>query len=128
MWNKMFVKDEQLHIDELYFNVGKEEEEIMDLLLNLQALVEMQNPIDMQHIANHQQQDAELLVFHQKNPIQAPMQYINGVNILTMQTNPNQPTLWKIYLPATLVVNVIHWYHVTLGHIGNQKLYNTIRN
>ena len=72
----------------------------------------------MQHIANHQQQDTELILLHQTNPIQLPMQNINGVDKLTMRTNPNQPTLWKIYLPTTLVANVIHWYHVTLGHVG----------
>ena len=85
----------------------------------------------MQQIANHQQQDAELLLLHQTNPIQVPMQNINGVDVLTMRTEPNQPNLWKIYLPDTLVVNVIHWYHVTLGHVGHvgtQKLYDTISN
>ena len=75
----------------------------MDLFLNLPLLAEIQIPINMQHIANHQQRGAELLLLHQTNPIQVPMKNINGVDILTMQTNPTQPTLWKIYLPATLV-------------------------
>ena len=56
------------------------------------------------------------------------MQHINGVDVLTIQTEPNQPNLWKIYLPATLVANMIHWYHTTLGHVGTQKLYDTISN
>ena len=43
-----------------------------------------------------------------------------------MCPDPAQPTLWKIYLPATMVANVIHWYHVTLGNVRVQKLYDTI--
>ena len=50
------------------------------------------------------------------------------MDILTLWIDPTQPDLWKIYLPATLVANVIHWYHVTLGHVGTQKLYDTISN
>ena len=57
---EMYVKDERLHQDELYFSV-EEEDEVMDLFLNLPSLTEMQNPINMQEIANHQQQDPELL-------------------------------------------------------------------
>ena len=90
-------------------------------------MTEMHNPINMQDIHNHQQQDAELLQQHNNNPILYPMKVINGVNILTMCNDPAQPTLWKIYLPVTMVANVIHWYHVTLGHVGIQKLYDTIR-
>ena len=67
-----FVKDEQLHKNELYFNV-KEDDEIVDLFLNLPPKLEMQNPFNMQHVANHQQQDAELLILHQTNPIQVPI-------------------------------------------------------
>ena len=121
---EMYVKEKCLHKDELYFS-AKDEEEIMDLFLNLPLLTEMQNPINIQQIANHQQQDAELLLLHQTNPMLVLMQHINGVDVLTMLTEPNQPNLWKIYLPANLVVNMIHWCHVTLGHVGTQKLYDT---
>ena len=48
----MYVKDKRLHKDELYFS-AKDEEEIMNLFLNLSPLVEMQNQINMQEIANH---------------------------------------------------------------------------
>ena len=124
---ELFVKDERINNNSnAYFNID-EDQEIMDLFLNLPLVGEMQNPIEIQNIFNHQQQDAELQQQHQHNPILYPMKNINGVNILTMCSDPTQPTLWKIYLPATLVANVIHWYHVTLGHVGIQKLYDTIR-
>ena len=54
---------------------------------------EMHNPINMQNISNHQQQDAELLQQHQHNPILHPMQFINGINILSMRLDPAQPTM-----------------------------------
>ena len=81
----------------------------MDLFLNLPPMGEMHNPICMQNIHKHQQQDAELVHQHQQNPMLYLMQVINGVNILTMWSDPSQPTLWKVYLPAILVANVIHW-------------------
>ena len=74
---EMFVKDERLHKEELYFNI-EEDNEILDLFLNLPPTAEMHNPINIQNIANHQQQDAELLLLYQTNPTQVPMQNING--------------------------------------------------
>ena len=109
-----------------YFNIN-DDNKIMDLFLNLPPTAEMHNPISMQNIYNHQQQDVELLYNHHHNPVLYPMQVINGVNILTMRSDSTQSTLWKIYLPAILVANVIHWYHVTLGYVGTQKLYDTIQ-
>ena len=75
----------------------------MDLFLNLPPMAEMHNPINMQNMFNHQQQDAELLQQHQHNLILYPMQFNNGINILTIRSDPAQPTMWKIYLPTSLV-------------------------
>ena len=124
--NEVYVRDERINNCDSYFNID-DDNEIMDLFLNLPPMTEMHNPINMQDIHNHQQQDAELLQQHNNNPILYPMKVINGVNIITMCNEPAQPTLWKIYLPVTMIANVIHWYHVTLGHVGIQKLYDTIR-
>ena len=43
---EMYVKNERLHHDKLYFSV-EEEDKVMDLFLNLPPLTEMQNPINM---------------------------------------------------------------------------------
>ena len=85
----IYVKDKRIHKNEA--------NEIMDLFLNLPPMGEMHNLNNMQNISNHQQQDVELLQPHQTNPIQALMQHNNGVNVLTIQSDPNQPTLWNIY-------------------------------
>ena len=76
----------------VYFHIDKDKD-IMDLFLNLPPMDEMHNPIQMQNINNHQLQDAELLQQHQHNYILYPMQTINGVNVLTMQSNLTQPIL-----------------------------------
>ena len=114
---ELYVRDNRINSSEDYCSFN-EDNELMDLFLNLPPMAEMQNPINMQNISNHQQQDAELLLQHQQNPILYPMHFINGINVLTMRSDPAQPTMWKIYLPTSLVRQVIHWYHITLGHVG----------
>ena len=37
---------------------------------------------------------------------------------------PNTP--WKIYLPEELLGDAIRWYHLALGHIGQNRLYDTM--
>ena len=69
---EMYVIDERLHKEDLYLNI-EEDNDILDLFLNLPPTLEISNPINMQEIANHQQQDADLLLLHQENPIQVPI-------------------------------------------------------
>jgi len=118
-------KDEFIIDDEAFISID-EDNDLMECLLNLPPLQEMQNPISMQNIRNHQLQDIQLIQQHNGNPILYPMQTMNGINVITMRSDPQQPTLWKIYLPSTLINDVIHWYHITLGHCGLQRLYDSI--
>ena len=69
--DELFVNDERINCNSnAYFNID-EDQEIMDLFLNLPFEGEMQNPINIQNIANHQQQDAELHQ-QQKQPTALP--------------------------------------------------------
>jgi Integrase zinc binding domain len=38
---------------------------------------------------------------------------------------PNEP--WKIFLPTTLLGHAVHWYQLALGHIGTNRLYDTMK-
>ena len=121
---ELYVKDDRINVNrDANFHID-EDQEMTDLFLNLPAMGKMQYSVSMQNILNHQQQDAELQQQHQYNPILFSMQNMNGVNILTMCSNPAQPTLWKTYLPTILVANMIHWYHVTLGHVALATVMN----
>merc|ERR1712032_1808054 len=98
----------------------------MECLLNLPQLHKMHNPINMINIHNHQQAEQRLVQAQQQNPIQMPMQTINGMNIISIFLDPQRPTIWKIYLPQSLLAEVFRWYHFTLGHAGVQRMYDTI--
>ena len=39
--------------------------------------------------------------------------------------NPGEQ--WKIVLPTSLLMEVLKWYHIMLGHCGIQRLYDTVR-
>ena len=35
--------------------------------------------------------------------------------------------VWKIAIPITLLPQLLQWYHLVLGHCGQQRLYNTVK-
>ena len=94
---ELYVIDERVNMSDNYFTID-DDNEIMDLFLNLPPMGKMHNPINIQNIHNHQHQDAELLHQYYHNPVLYPMQVINGVNTLTMRSDPTQPTLCNICL------------------------------
>ncbi|CAJ1960600.1 unnamed protein product [Cylindrotheca closterium] len=46
--------------------------------------------------------------------------------IITYQIDPARQDDWRIYLPLSLVDDVITWYHLVLGHRGKTSMYATI--
>ena len=38
----------------------------------------------------------------------------------------NGVPIWKIVIPSTLLPQLLIWYHLVLGHCGQQRLYNTV--
>ena len=51
IWN-IYVKDEQTHMNENYFNI-KEDKDIMELFLSFLSTGKMHNPMNMKNIPNH---------------------------------------------------------------------------
>ena len=104
-----------------------EDEELLDAFLNHPPLQAMQNPITMAMIQAHQNQDQALRNQAAQNPPRYPILTIDGRLVIcycdNIQFDQNQ---WKIYLPNTLVDRVIIWYHLVLGHRGQQSMYKTI--
>lgn len=47
-----------------------------------------------------------------------------GVTVVCYLPEPNAP--WKIHLPTSLMSAAIRWYHLSLGHQGSTRLYETM--
>ena len=98
------------------------------MFLNLPQLNVMHNQINMINIIyNHQQADRSLVQTQQQDPAQMLTQTINRMTIISIALDPQQPTLWKIYLPQSLLNDLVEQCHFNLSyHTGVQRMYNTI--
>ena len=108
---------------------SKEDVDIIELFANLPALSEMTCPLTVTNIQLHQAGDQALVntaLIHFAN---YPIKVINGRNLVCYRENANMVDQddWKIYIPQSLIQNVIRWYHMILGHPGTTCLYDTIR-
>lgn len=39
---------------------------------------------------------------------------------------PAPDAAWKVYLPTSLLHNAVRWYHLALGHLGQNRLFDTM--
>ena len=81
-------------------------------------------PLDFQLIANHQANDPRLQAHRADQPKHCQSMNFAGIDLICFLPQRNE--IWKIYIPSTLVLNIIRWYHTILGHSGAQRLYQTI--
>ena len=70
--------------DEVFINID-EDNEIIECLLNLPQLEQMQNPINMQNIFNHQCNYPELMNPHLQYPATYPINNVSNIDIITLQ-------------------------------------------
>ena len=97
-----------------------EDVDIIELFMNLPALSEMTCPVTVANIQQHQAGDTNLVQQALVHFQHFPIKIINGRNLICYRDDPNVTNQddWKIYLPQTLVPDVIRWYHMILGHPG----------
>jgi hypothetical protein len=60
---------------------------------------------------------------------QKPQHYVEqllapDLTLVCYIPEPNAP--WKIYLPTDILDTAVRWYHLALGHIGQNRLYDTM--
>ena len=104
------------------------EEEIMEVFLNMPPLQNMQNPISIASIQQHQFMDQHLNHCHQTKPLQYPTKFVQNRPLICYRKYINDPEgIWKIALPTAIIDRVVTWYHEVLGHCGTNRLYDTIR-
>ena len=81
--------------------------------------------LDYGTIAEAQSRDASLQQLAKDQPKRYAQQLLApGTMVFCYVPGPDVP--WRIYLPQELLDKAIRWYHIALGHIGMNRLYDTI--
>ena len=100
--------------------------ELRECLLNLPSLETMDNPITISNIVNHQSTDLPLQRKILSNPNFFRHEELEGYEVI--HTRSQEDDIWKIAIPNTLLPQLLtSWYHIVLGHCGQQRLYDTVR-
>ena len=82
--------------------------------------------MDFATIAAAQNQDVDLVQQAQVRPNRFERRLLaTDADVLHYRTTPDGP--WKIYLPTALLLKVVRWYHLALGHCGISRLVDTLR-
>lgn len=110
------------------FSFTVDEPELMEFFLNYPTIEQMQCPIEMLRIQQHQFEDEELNQRRQQQMQNFPVKEVQGRPVICYRQNTNAlPGEWKIAIPTSLIDDILHWYHHVLGHCGINRLYDTIR-
>ena len=81
-------------------------------------------PLDYNLIQEGQNNDQDLQQQLASHPDVYQQTNFNGINLICHM--PQRNNTWKICIPTTLLPNIVRWYHTVLGHVGIQRLYQTI--
>jgi len=108
-----------------FFSMAIDNTDLLDCFVHLPAAEGIPFDLDYQSIRNAQVGDACLEALRQDKPASFVEQLLApDVSVTCYIPEPNAP--WKIYLPTNLLDNAIKWYHLALGHLGQNRLYDTI--
>src|SRR6056300_644405 len=104
------------------------DQDMINAFLNHPPLHVMPNPITMHNIQHHQTQDQQLMQRAEDQPLRYPVHQLDDTQVITYCLDPyNYPNVWRIYIPPSLINDVIPWYHLlVLGHRGQGSTYQTI--
>jgi transposase InsO family protein len=112
--------------DDSFFSIVTDDPELLDCFVHLPDQHEIPFQMDYQTIAEAQVQDAVLLQQAQAKPLQVQRRLLApGIHVYCYIATPGGQ--WKIYLPSSLLRNVVRWYHFALGHCGTSRLADTLR-
>jgi hypothetical protein len=103
--------------------------ECIECYLNLSDIPHPdENPLNYAHIHEFQQQAEQLLALQ----VTYPDNYVNlqlddDVNdIICYKKDPTQPN-WKMVLPESMVVDAVKWFHQVMGHPGEKRLRDMLK-
>lgn len=108
-----------------FFTIA-DDDDLTDCFVHLPAQQQVPFNMDYNTIAAAQAQDAELLQRAQRDPNRFARQLLApNTEVYCYIPSPGAP--WKIYLPASLLTDTIRWYHLALGHLGANRLLDTLK-
>ena len=82
-------------------------------------------PLPCANIRQHQLNDPALMHLAAQQPALYQWRPFNGIMLLCKNVQ-HAPVNYKIFIPNSLVHDVLVWYHQTLGHVGETRLDRTI--
>jgi transposase InsO family protein len=110
----------------LFFSIITDEPALLDCLVHLPEQQNVPFSMDFVTIAAAQNQDIDLAQQAQASPHKFQRRLLaTDTEVMHYQATPNGT--WKIYLPVSLLPNVVRWYHLALGHCGISRLLDTLR-
>jgi hypothetical protein len=122
--------------DDMYFLTqeysGYHEDDLIEVIecyLNLPEIPHPnRNPLNYAHIWELQQQDAKLLALCTKYPDNyVKLKLDDDVDdIICYKKDPTQDN-WKIALPEEMVLDTVKWFHQVMGHPGQDRLRDTLK-
>ena len=99
--------------------------DLRECLLSLPPLETMDNPITISNIVNHQSTHLPLERKIHSDPNYFQHEELEGYEVI--HTRSWEDDIWKITIPNTLLPQLLTWYHIVLGHCGQQRLSDTVR-
>jgi hypothetical protein len=102
---------------------------LLECYLNLPEIPHPEpNPLNYAHIREQQQQDAKLLALQTQSPDNyVSLQLDPDVDdIICYKKDPTQDN-WKIALPDSMVEDTVKWFHQVMGHPGEKRLTESLR-
>ena len=108
-----------------YFSMAIDDDDLLDCFVHLPASEGVPFVLDYNTIRDAQAGDARLQHLRQTKPNQFGEMLLAPNTRLWCYAPPNHAE-WKIYLPTQLLDNAIRWYHLALGHLGHNRLYDTM--
>jgi hypothetical protein len=106
-----------------------DEPELLDSYLALPPMMPNQrSPLNFEWMQQQQQQDNELQQLVTRRPNEnIRRDFTDTVSLITYVRPSNNPNLeWKICLTEPMLLSVVRWYHVLLGHVGQTRLLHTL--
>ena len=98
-------------------------QELEECLLNLPPLETMDNPTTINNFVNHQATNWPLQNKIMLDPEHYHNREIEQFEVIhTLSPDLNGQQIWKIVIPSTLLPQLLIWYHLVLGHCGQQQL------
>jgi len=82
------------------------------------------------YICEQQQADAKLLAVQQKFPNNYFYKCLDDdvEDIICFVKEHDDPTTqWKIALPEQMLEETVHWFHIVMGHPGQDRLRHTLQ-